>query len=91
LTDNLPRVLPEGLGARITRSSWQVPAEFAYMERVGGVERDEMFRTFNMGIGMVAIVAPDEAGKFEAHLEGAGESHWRIGEVVAGDGRVIYE
>jgi phosphoribosylformylglycinamidine cyclo-ligase len=91
LTDNLPRVLPEGLGARIARSSWPVPAEFAYMERVGGVARDEMFRTFNMGIGMVAIVAPEEAEKLEAHLDGAGERHWRVGEIVAGDGRVIYE
>jgi phosphoribosylformylglycinamidine cyclo-ligase len=91
LTDNLPRVLPEGLGARIRRTSWPVPGEFSYMERIGGVERDEMFRTFNMGIGMVAIVPPEEAAKLEGHLDGAGESHWRIGEIVAGDGRVIYE
>jgi len=91
LTDNLPRVLPEGLGARVRRSSWPVPAEFSYMQRVGGVEQGEMFRTFNMGIGMVAIVAPGEAASLEAHLDEEGESRWRIGEIVAGDGRVIYE
>jgi phosphoribosylformylglycinamidine cyclo-ligase len=91
LTDNLPRVLPEGLGARVRKSSWPTPGEFSYMERIGGVDRDEMFRTFNMGIGMVAIVAPDETASLEAHLDGAGERHWRIGEIVAGDGRVTYE
>ena len=91
LTDNLPRVLPEGLGARIRRTSWPVPGEFSYMERIGGVERDEMFRTFNMGVGMVAIVAPEDAAALEAHLEGAGQQHWRIGKIVAGNGRVDYE
>jgi phosphoribosylformylglycinamidine cyclo-ligase len=90
LTDNLPRVLPEGLAARVRRGSWPVPGEFAAMQRIGGVAEDEMFRTFNMGIGMVAIVGPDEAERVKTQLDAAGERHWRIGEIIAGDGRVTY-
>jgi phosphoribosylformylglycinamidine cyclo-ligase len=91
LTDNLPRVLPAGTAARIRRGSWPVCGVFEYIRRVGGVAEDEMYRTFNMGVGMVAIVSPDEAGSFEAELDAAGEAHFRIGEVVAGDGEVLYE
>jgi phosphoribosylformylglycinamidine cyclo-ligase len=90
LTDNLPRVLPEGADARIDRGRWEVPSLFRLLEREGRVGDAEMFRTFNMGIGMVAIVPPDRLADFLAHLERLGERHFRIGEIVPGDGRVRY-
>jgi len=90
LTDNLPRVLPEGTAARIERGGWPVPPIFEYIQRVGQVADDEMYRTFNMGVGMVAIVGPDDAGPFEAQLDDAGQPHHRIGLIVEGDGKVDY-
>ena len=90
LTDNLPRVLPGGSAARIERGSWPVPPVFEYIRRVGRVADDEMFRTFNMGVGMVAVVGPAEADSVEARLDEAGEPHYRIGEIVEGEGKVLY-
>lgn len=60
LIDNVPRVLPDGLGVTISRDSWTPPPIFAALQALGGVHPEEMWRTFNMGIGMVAIVAPDD-------------------------------
>ena len=90
LTDNLPRVLPEGTAARIDIGSWRIPALFGLLERAGNVESAEMYRTFNMGVGMVVVSAPDRAGEIEAHLDTLGERHFRIGAIVPGDGRVHY-
>ncbi|MDB4952035.1 MAG: phosphoribosylformylglycinamidine cyclo-ligase [Gemmatimonadetes bacterium] len=89
LLDNVPRVLPEGLDARFGLSSWEVPALFRVLQREGGVERDEMFRAFNMGIGMVAAVAPDRAHAVVAELNAAGERAWVCGEVVRGSRRTV--
>jgi len=91
LTDNLPRVLPDGCSGRVDRSSWELPALYAYLAERGGVQAKEMFRTFNMGIGMVAIVSPESAQALEAHLDARDEAHVRIGEIVPGDGRVLYD
>jgi phosphoribosylformylglycinamidine cyclo-ligase len=90
LTDNLPRVLPEGTAVRIDAGSWPVLPVFQFMQRVGGVADDEMFRTFNMGIGMVAICSAEEGDLLESHLDRIGQPHYRIGEVVTGDGGVHY-
>jgi phosphoribosylformylglycinamidine cyclo-ligase len=90
LTDNLPRVLPGGLRAAIGRGSWPITAVFDYIQRVGGIADEEMFRTFNMGIGRVAVVGAEQAGTFEAELDRMNEPHYRIGEVRAGDGGVSY-
>jgi phosphoribosylformylglycinamidine cyclo-ligase len=90
LTDNLPRVLPPGAAARVDRATWEVPALFRVLQRNGGVDEAEMFRTFNMGIGMVAFVTPENADRAVAELREAGEAAWIVGEVVAGEGRVIY-
>jgi phosphoribosylformylglycinamidine cyclo-ligase len=90
LTDNLPRVLPEGTAARIDVGSWRIPALFGLLERAGNVDDAEMYRTFNMGVGMVVVSAPDRAGEIEAHLDTMGEPHFRIGAIVPGDGRVHY-
>ncbi len=90
LTDNVPRVLPAGTSARIDRGTWNVPPLFRFLEREGNVVEAEMFRAFNMGIGMVAVVEPGRVGEFESHLDALGERHFRIGEIVPGDGRVRY-
>ncbi len=80
---NLPRILPEGTAVRIRRSSWEVPPLFAALESVGGVQPEEMWRTFNMGIGMVVIVPRDDAER--AGEVAAGLPVLRIGEVVRAD------
>jgi phosphoribosylformylglycinamidine cyclo-ligase len=90
LTDNLPRILPRGTGARIDSGSWPVPPIFRAMQRLGGVAEGEMLRTFNMGIGMVCVAAADRAKDLEAHLDRVGEAHYRIGGIVPGDGTVTY-
>ncbi|HEX6926455.1 MAG TPA: phosphoribosylformylglycinamidine cyclo-ligase [Longimicrobiaceae bacterium] len=85
LVENVPRVLPEGLSARIRRDSWHVPATFRVLQREGGVEEAEMFRAFNMGVGMVAVVAPADAEAVVHELHEAGEQAWIAGEIVAGN------
>jgi len=83
---NIPRVLRAGLGARIGKSSWRVPPLFRLIEKGGGISEDEMFRTFNMGIGMVVVVAPGDLHDVEHSLERRGETSFVIGSVVAGQG-----
>ena len=90
LTDNLPRVLPEGTAAQIRISSWPVPPLFRWMQETGKIEDPEMRRTFNLGIGMVAVVAEAKLQAFEGHLDALREPHWRIGRVIEGDRRVLY-
>jgi phosphoribosylformylglycinamidine cyclo-ligase len=90
LTDNLPRVLPDGLQASIERGSWPVAPVFEYIRRVGRVAEEEMFRTYNMGIGMVAMVGAEQAEQFEAGLDALDEPHYRIGEIMEGDRKVRY-
>ena len=79
LIDNIPRVIPEGLAVEIARDSWKPPAIFDALQTVGGVHPEEMWRTFNMGIGMVAITAPPAAG---APTSAAGLDVLAIGRVV---------
>jgi phosphoribosylformylglycinamidine cyclo-ligase len=83
---NIPRVLPAGLGARIRLESWQPPPLFQLIQRGGEVPLDEMYRTFNMGIGMVAVVAPADLHDVEHSLERRGERSILIGSVVEGEG-----
>jgi phosphoribosylformylglycinamidine cyclo-ligase len=83
---NIPRVLPEGLGVVVGRGSWEVPALFRLIQKGGDVPEDEMVRTFNMGIGMVVVVAPGDLHEVEHSLERRGEPSFVIGRVVAGSG-----
>jgi len=89
LVDNVPRVLPPGLAARFRSQSWTVPPIFRLIQQRGNVDRPEMYRVFNMGIGMVLICAPDNV----AQLTGSMPEARVIGEVVkqAGEKRVIIE
>lgn len=80
---NLPRVLPGELGARIDCESWTVPNVFRQLGRAGGVESAEMYRVFNMGVGMILVVAPERVASVCASLEGDG---WPLGEVVRSAG-----
>ena len=82
LVDNVPRILPEGLGARIDLRAWSVPPIFEVIKRLGSIDEDEMLRTFNCGIGMVLVVDRDEADGVLKTLEGAGEKGHDIGEVT---------
>jgi phosphoribosylformylglycinamidine cyclo-ligase len=79
---NLPRVLPEGLGARIELTSYARPAIFEVLARGGPVDEEEMRRVFNLGVGLLVVVPPDAAATTHAVLSAAGESAWIIGEVV---------
>ncbi len=81
IIDNVPRVLPEGTAAEIDRSSWPVPPLFGALQRAGSVNAEEMWRTFNMGIGMVAVVSPGDSQSLRTL---AGLPVWRIGRIVAG-------
>jgi len=88
LPDNIRRLLPEGVGVEIDTSTWPAPNVFGQLARLGPVERDEMFHTFNMGVGLAVIVAPDQAERALAICGEAGESAWVIGRVVAGSHEV---
>ncbi|MGO8672026.1 MAG: phosphoribosylformylglycinamidine cyclo-ligase [Capsulimonadaceae bacterium] len=84
--DNIPRVLPDGVGVRVDRRAWTVPPLFRLIERLGGVREEEMFRVFNMGIGMAVIVPAGDADGIAAELTTAGETVVRLGETVRGSG-----
>ena len=86
LPGNLPRVIPEGLGAVVRRSSWEPGPLWDVLQKGGGVDRDEMYRVFNMGAGMIAVVAADQADDVVAELKAAGEEPWIMGEIEEGDG-----
>ena len=80
--ENIPRVLPETLAARIDLERIAVPSVFAWLAEIGGTGRDEMLKTFNCGIGMVAVVPGDAADDIVHHLAENGESVRHIGEIV---------
>jgi len=86
LTENVPRILPEGLGAQIDLGAWRLPPVFAWLREAGALDQGELLRTFNAGIGMVAVVAPDRAEALQALLEAEGERVAPIGRVAAGQG-----
>jgi phosphoribosylformylglycinamidine cyclo-ligase len=82
LTENLPRVLPEGLGAQIDLDAWDLPPVFGWMAETGGIAEGEMLKTFNCGIGMIVVCAADQADALTALLAEAGETVSRIGTVT---------
>jgi phosphoribosylformylglycinamidine cyclo-ligase len=84
LLENIPRVLPDGLHAHVDADAWPQPRLMAFLQAQGHIEPEEMARTFNCGIGMVAVVAEADAESIEANLEAAGETVFRIGRIEAG-------
>jgi len=91
IPENLDRVLPQDLSAHVDRSTWEVPSEFRFVMERGSIARDEMDRTFNMGVGMIAVVDAHAAEGIIGRLAQAGRHAWRIGDVRAGDGSVVME
>ena len=90
ITDNLPRILPKGMGALVDLASWQPPPLFTHLQQLGAVEQDEMMRTFNMGIGLIAVIPAEKIKKAKAILNRANERHCLIGRVVRGERKVSY-
>jgi phosphoribosylformylglycinamidine cyclo-ligase len=90
LTENPPRVLPEGLACEIDLGAWTLPPVFRWLAQTAGMAEAELLKTFNCGIGMMLVVAPDRAEATRALLEAAGETVCTLGRVVEGQG-VIYK
>ena len=91
LIDNLPRILPEGLAIELRRDAWEVPPVFSWLQKLGDVPDAEMFRVFNMGIGLVLIVAEYYAEAIARYLRTEVElPAWVIGEVVPGAKEVVW-
>jgi phosphoribosylformylglycinamidine cyclo-ligase len=90
ITENLPRILPKGMGASVDLASWQPPPLFGHLQQLGNVEQDEMLRTFNMGIGLIAVIPAEKIKKAKAILNRANERHCIIGRVVRGERKVSY-
>ena len=84
LVDNVPRVLPDGMQADIDAASWKLPAVFNWLMKTGGVPRDDMVRTFNCGIGMICVVAPESEESVAKMLRDHGETVHRIGRIARG-------
>ena len=93
LPENLPRVLPEGLGAELDLGSFERPALFRLIAEGGPVEEAELLRTFNCGVGLCVVVAPGAVSRAIALLEGAGERAWPLGRIdrVSGAERVTFK
>jgi phosphoribosylformylglycinamidine cyclo-ligase len=90
ITDNLPRVIPEGLGAEIDLTAWQAPQHFKFLQETGNVAEKEMLRTFNMGQGYLLVVAPENVERVLSTLSQGGEDGKVIGKIVSGAKGVNY-
>ncbi|MCG3203015.1 MAG: Phosphoribosylformylglycinamidine cyclo-ligase [Gammaproteobacteria bacterium] len=86
ITENVPRILPEGCAAAVSTASWKRPAVFQWLQETGGVTGREMFRTFNCGVGMTIVIGPEHLNAALTFLRAAGESAWKLGEIEPADG-----
>lgn len=91
ITGNLPRVLPDGCRAVVRKGSWPVPPIFGLIEKAGQVAEAEMLRTFNMGIGFLCVVRPEDAERATRCLSDSGETIFPVGRIVEGERGVDYE
>jgi phosphoribosylaminoimidazole (AIR) synthetase len=91
ITDNLPRVLPPGLTARVDRRAWRTPPVFRWLGEAGSVPELDLRRSFNMGIGLILVVAPEDVSAVQTALLDAGEANAVVvGAVEPGEGGVRY-
>ncbi|QAT43861.1 phosphoribosylformylglycinamidine cyclo-ligase [Aminipila luticellarii] len=84
--ENIPRIIPKGLGVKIKVGTWEAPPIFSYIQKCGNIDQTDMFSTYNMGVGMMMIVPESEAEAVVASLRAAGETAEVIGEIVEGEG-----
>jgi phosphoribosylformylglycinamidine cyclo-ligase len=91
ITDNLPRVLPDGTHARVVLGTWEVPPIFTWIQQQGEVDDEEMLRVFNLGVGMVAVVAAADLGEILASLRASGQKGFVMGSVDKGGSGVVYD
>lgn len=89
--DNIPRILPKGLQAEIRDGSWKVPPIFSFIQKVGKISDYDMFRTFNMGIGMILVVDASDSREILEHLQSLGEEAYEIGTVKKGTEEVVFK
>ncbi|MFQ5560586.1 MAG: phosphoribosylformylglycinamidine cyclo-ligase, partial [Nitrospinota bacterium] len=90
LLENVPRILPKGCSARIDKSSWEVPSLFRIIQRGGNVPENDLYRTLNMGIGMVLVMSPNERNLALEHFKSAGVKADVIGCIVHGEKQVVW-
>ena len=83
--ENIPRMLPEGVRAVVKKDSYEIPAIFKLLQKTGGIEEQMMYNTYNMGLGMVLAVKPEDVEKTMAAIESAGEKAFVVGSVEAGE------
>jgi len=88
LLENIPRVLPDDCNAQIDTSSWQMPEVFSWLQSQGNVASEEMYRTFNCGVGMVICVAETDVSTTLEHLNSSGHKAWKIGQTTSGNNEV---
>lgn len=89
LIDNIPRILPAGTAVEINKASWNIPPLFELLRRLGNVSDKEMYRTFNMGVGMVIVCASEDADTIKTHLRNQRETCYEIGNVITGNREVL--
>jgi phosphoribosylformylglycinamidine cyclo-ligase len=90
ITENLPRILPDGLHAEINTGSWRQGPVFDWIADAGRITTEEMRRTFNCGVGMAVVVPPEDAETALSTLASSGEKAWRLGRIATGSGGVRY-
>ncbi|NYT27092.1 MAG: phosphoribosylformylglycinamidine cyclo-ligase [Candidatus Thiodubiliella endoseptemdiera] len=89
LLENIPRVLPDDLAAKLDNTSWELPEIFQFLQNTGNIELTEMYRVFNCGVGMVLILSAKESADAIKHLEAQGEKAWLIGEIIKNNGEQV--
>lgn len=90
LAGNLERILPEGVQANLDRGSWPIPPIFTWLQKLGGIENDEMDRVFNMGIGLALVFSPYYESTITSMLADYGLPHWRLGQIATGSRGVVW-
>ncbi len=91
ITDNLPRILPENTAAAISRGTWPILPLFSYMQQKAAIDEAEMYRTFNMGIGMILVVSPEDLPSVQRYFSSRKEPCYEIGSIVGGNRTVSYK
>ena len=87
--DNLSRVIPKGLGARIDRNLWKVPEIFRIAQKAGNISDHEMYKTFNMGVGMVVVLEKSHVRSAQKILRGFKLNSWAIGKITKQNGVIV--